>query len=72
MREEGLAPPRCPFENGTDQTRVVFKIYEHAFIYLILVKNDMRNLFRISKLFDQQSSSIRSELKVTPIQRQLI
>ena len=30
MREEGLAPTRRPFENGTKKTHIVFQINEHA------------------------------------------
>ena len=35
-REEGLAPSRRPFENGTKKTHIIFQINEHAFIYLFL------------------------------------
>ena len=35
----------------------------HAFIYLILIRWDAQILLRISKLFKQQSSSVRNGLK---------
>ena len=72
MREEGLAPSRRPFENGTKKTHIIFQINEHAFIYLILIKWDTKNLLRTSELFKRQSSSVRNGLKVTPIDRKSV
>ena len=66
-RQEGLAPSRHPFENGTKKTYIVFPINEHVFIYYFQTKWYAQILLRISELFDQQSSSVRNELKVTPI-----
>ena len=40
---------------------------EHAFIYLVLIKNDMHNLLRISGLFGQQPFFVRNGLEVIPI-----
>ena len=57
-REEGLAPSRRPFENGTKKTHIIFQINEHAFIYLFFNQNDMHNLLHISRLFYQQSSFV--------------
>ena len=65
--EEGLAPLRRPFENGTKKTHIIFQINEHAFIYLFSNQNDMHNLLRTLKLFKRRSSSVRNGLKVTPI-----
>ena len=66
-REEGLAPSRRPFENGTKKTHIIFQINEHALIYLILIKWDAQILLHTSELFKRQSSFVRNRLKVTPI-----
>ena len=67
MREEGLAPSRHPFENGTKKTHIIFQINEHAFIYQFSNQNDMHNLLRILGLFKGRSSFVRDGLKVTSI-----
>ena len=67
MREEGLAPSRRLFENGTKKTHIIFQINEYAFVYLILIKWDAQILLRTSELFKRQSSSVINGLKVTPI-----
>ena len=51
-REEGLAPSRRPFENGTKWTHIIFQIKQACFYLPIFKPNDMRNLLRISGLND--------------------
>ena len=52
MCEEGLAPSRRPFENGTNLNMYhLLGSNEHVFIDLFLNKMIMHNLLRISKLF---------------------
>ena len=67
MREEGLAPSRRPFETVPIRHVLSSKFNEHAFIYLVLIENDMHNLLHILGLFGQRSFSVKNELKVTAI-----
>ena len=64
---EILALSRRLFENGTKRHISSSQINKNAFIYLILIKLDAQILLPTSELFDQQSSSVRNGLKVTPI-----
>ena len=67
MREEGLAPSRRPFENGTNYTRVIFQILMSMLSSTYLNQMEAHNLLHTSELFDQQSSCVRIGLKMTPI-----
>ena len=67
-RKKGLVPSRRPLQKRYQlDTCYLLNSNEHTFIYLVLIKNDMNNLLRTSRLFGQQSSSVGNGFKVTPI-----
>ena len=50
MREEGLAPSRRPFRNGTNWTHIIFLIQKSMLLPIYFNQMDVHNLLRISKL----------------------
>ena len=50
--EEGLAPSRRPFGNGTNQTHIIFLIQKSMLLPIYFNQMDVQNLLRISGLND--------------------